>query len=113
MKTFNLGSAKYKNPKTKNFESLPCLKGDKGEKGDKGDVGESSYQIAKRLGTFTGTEAEWNNYIKIERDAALESIRKAGEDLSTYVSASTLFDIKNRTPHVETIKNYYNIQMGF
>lgn len=110
MKTFNLGSAKYKNPKTKNFESLPCLKGDKGEKGDKGDVGESSYQIAKRLGTFTGTEAEWNNYIKIERDAALESIRKAGEDLSTYVSASTLFDIKNRTPHVETIKNYYNIQ---
>ena len=49
MKTFNLGSAKYKNPKTKNFESLPCLKGDKGEKGDKGDVGESSYQIAKRL----------------------------------------------------------------
>ena len=140
MKTFNLGSAKYKNPKTKNFESLPCLKGDKGEKGDKGDVGlkgdkgekgdkgdvglkgdkgekgdkgdvgESSYQIAKRLGTFTGTEAEWNNYIKIERDAALESIRKAGEDLSTYVSASTLFDIKHRTPHVETIKNYYNIQ---
>ena len=110
MKTFNLGSAKYKNPKTKNFESLPCLKGDKGEKGDKGDVGESSYQIAKRLGTFTGTEAEWNNYIKIERDAALESIRKAGEDLSTYVSASTLFDIKHRTPHVGTIKNYYNIQ---
>ena len=39
MKTFILGSAKYKNPKTKQFESLPCLKGDKGEKGDKGDVG--------------------------------------------------------------------------
>ena len=33
MKTFILGSAKYKNPKTKQFESLPCLKGDKGEKG--------------------------------------------------------------------------------
>lgn len=39
MKTFILGSAKYKNPKTKQFEPLPCLKGDKGEKGDKGDVG--------------------------------------------------------------------------
>ena len=77
MKTFILGSAKYKNPKTKQFESLPCLKGDKGEKGDKGDVGlkgdkgekgdkgdvgESSYQIAKRLGTFTGTEEEYNNH---------------------------------------------------
>ena len=125
MKTINLGSAKYKNPKTKNFESLPCLKGDKGEKGDKGDVGlkgdkgekgdkgdvgESSYQIAKRLGTFTGTEEEYNNWVNTTRDAALESIRKAGEDLSTYVSASTLSDIKHKTPHVATIQNYYNIQ---
>ena len=34
MKTFILGSAKYKNPKTQQFESLPCLKGDKGESGN-------------------------------------------------------------------------------
>ena len=125
MQTLNIGAGKYKNPKTGLFESLPCLKGDKGEKGDqgvqglKGDKGEkgdqgvqgeSSYQIAKRLGTFTGTEEEYNNWVNNTRDAALESIRKAGEDLSTYVSASTLSDIKHKTPHVETIQNYYNIQ---
>lgn len=100
MKTFILGSAKYKNPKTKQFESLPCLKGDKGEKGDKGDVGESSYQIAKRLGTFTGTEEEWNDYIKTEREKAIEDIRKAGEDLTNSLPA----DYVKMTEDVTSLK---------
>ena len=132
MKTFILGSAKYKNPKTQQFESLPCLKGDKGEKGDKGDVGESSYQIAKRLGTFTGTEEEYNNWLNTTRDAAIVKVQEEGnkvkesipsdystltqqvdtntEKLATTVSIQTLHDILHKTPHLSTIENFYNLQ---
>ena len=147
MKTFILGSAKYKNPKTQQFESLPCLKGDKGEKGDKGDVGlkgdkgekgdkgdvgESSYQIAKRLGTFTGTEEEYNNWLNTTRDEAIVKVQEEGnkvkesipsdystltqqvdtntEKLSTTVSIQTLHDILHKIPHLSTIENFYNLQ---
>ena len=147
MKTFILGSAKYKNPKTKQFESLPCLKGDKGEKGDKGDVGlkgdkgekgdkgdvgESSYQIAKRLGTFTGTEEEYNNWLNTTRDEAIVKVQEEGnkvkesipsdystltqqvdtntEKLATTVSIQTLHDILHKTPHLSTVENFYNLQ---
>lgn len=132
MKTFILGSAKYKNPKTQQFESLPCLKGDKGEKGDKGDVGESSYQIAKRLGTFTGTEEEYNNWLNTTRDEAIVKVQEEGnkvkesipsdystltqqvdtntEKLATTVSIQTLHDILHKTPHLSTIENFYNLQ---
>ena len=147
MKTFILGSAKYKNPKTKQFEPLPCLKGDKGEKGDKGDVGlkgdkgekgdkgdvgESSYQIAKRLGTFTGTEEEYNNWLNTTRDEAIVKVQEEGnkvkesipsdystltqqvdtntEKLATTVSIQTLHDILHKTPHLSTIENFYNLQ---
>ena len=132
MKTFILGSAKYKNPKTQQFESLPCLKGDKGEKGNKGDVGESSYQIAKRLGTFTGTEEEYNNWLNTTRDEAIVKVQEEGnkvkesipsdystltqqvdtntEKLATTVSIQTLHDILHKTPHLSTIENFYNLQ---
>ena len=147
MKTFILGSAKYKNPKTQQFESLPCLKGDRGEKGDKGDVGlkgdrgekgdkgdvgESSYQIAKRLGTFIGTEEEYNNWLNTTRDEAIVKVQEEGnkvkasipsdystltqqvntntEKLDTMVSIQTLHDILNKTPHLSTVENYYNLQ---
>ncbi len=147
MKTFILGAAKYKNTKTQQFESLPCLKGDKGEKGDKGDVGlkgdkgekgdkgdvgESSYQIAKRLGTFTGTEEEYNNWLNTTRDEAIAKVQEEGnkvkesipsdystltqqvdtntEKLDTTVSIQTLYDIIHKTPHLSTIENFYNIQ---
>ena len=110
MKTFILGSAKYKNPKTQQFESLPCLKGDKGEKGDKGDVGESSYQIAVRLGTFSGSEAEWNkqntnagtiaarlnDIVGYDNAAAHNSIYR-GKNLGTQFTAEMSTNIKNGT----------------
>ena len=125
MKTFILGSAKYKNPKTKQFEPLPCLKGDKGEKGDKGDVGlkgdkgekgdkgdvgESSYQIAVRLGTFSGSEAEWNkqntnagtiaarlnDIVGYDNAAAHNSIYR-GKNLGTQFTAEMSTNIKNGT----------------
>lgn len=66
----NLGSAKIRDPKTKQFNPIAGL------------IGESAYQTAVRLGTFSGTEKEWNDYIKTEREKALEDIRKAGEDLT-------------------------------
>lgn len=94
----NLGSAKIRDPKTKQFSPIGGL------------IGESAYQTAIRLGTFSGSEEEWNNYIKTERDEALEKIRKAGEDLSNYVSVQTLVDIKQKTPHLDTVANYYNLQ---
>lgn len=94
----NLGSAKIRDPKTKQFNPIAGL------------IGESAYQTAIRLGTFSGTEKEWNDYIKTEREKALEDIRKAGEDLSTYISVQTFVDVKQKTPHIDTVKNYYNIQ---
>lgn len=93
----NLGSAKIRDPKTKQFNPIAGL------------IGESAYQTAVRLGTFSGTEKEWNDYIKTEREKALEDIRKAGEDLSTYISVQTFVDVKQKTPHIDTVKNYYNL----
>ena len=58
----NLGSAKIRDPKTKQFNPIAGL------------IGESAYQTAIRLGTFSGTEKEWNDYIKTEREKALEDI---------------------------------------
>ncbi|NSD47708.1 hypothetical protein G4461_06230 [Blautia wexlerae] len=94
----NLGSAKIRDPKTKQFNPIAGL------------IGESAYQTAVRLGTFSGTEKEWNDYIKTEREKALEDIRKAGEELSTYISVQTFVDVKQKTPHIDTVKNYYNLQ---
>ncbi len=94
----NLGSAKIRDPKTKQFNPIAGL------------IGESAYQTAVRLGTFSGTEKEWNDYIKTEREKALEDIRKAGEDLSTYISVQTFVDVKQKMPHIDTVKNYYNLQ---
>ena len=93
----NLGSAKIRDPKTKQFNPIAGL------------IGESAYQTAVRLGTFNGTEEEWNDYIKTEREKAIEDIRKAGEDLSTYISVQTFVDVKQKTPHIDTVKNYYNL----
>lgn len=56
-----------RDPKTGQFQSLQAI------------VGESAYEIAVRLGTFSGTEEQWNNYIKTERDAALVAIVDKGK----------------------------------
>lgn len=99
----NLGSAKIRDPKTKQFNPIAGL------------IGESAYQTAVRLGTFSGTEKEWNDYIKTEREKALADIRKAGEDLSTYISVKTFVDIKQKTPHIDTVKItiIYSVQEKF
>lgn len=73
MKTLNIGSGKYKGNNGE-WSTLPCLKGDKGENG------ESAYQLAVRLGTFTGTEEEYNEqFFEIVRktNAAEKSIKEA------------------------------------
>ena len=71
MKEFNFNAVKVRD-ENNNFVGLPAI------------AGESAYQIAVRLGTFTGTEKEWNNYIKTERDTAIKNIQdKAAEILAT------------------------------
>lgn len=73
MKTLNIGSGKYKDNNGE-WSTLPCLKGNKGENG------ESAYQLAVRLGTFTGTEEEYNEqFFEIVRktNAAEKSIKEA------------------------------------
>lgn len=73
MKTLNIGSGKYKDNNGE-WSTLPCLKG------DKGNTGESAYQLAVRLGTFTGTEEEYNEqFSEIVRktNAAEKSIKEA------------------------------------
>lgn len=94
----NLGSAKIRDPKTKQFNPIAGL------------IGESAYQIAVRLGTFSGTEKEWN---KLNSDAATkaEQNKKDIETLKdTTVSLQTLNDILNKTPHVDTVENYFNLR---
>ena len=84
--------------------------GPKGEKGDKGDVGESSYQIAVRLGTFSGSEAEWNkqntnagtiaarlNDIVGYDNAAAHNAIYRGKNLGTQFTAEMSANIKNGT----------------
>ena len=86
------------------------LKGDKGEKGDKGDVGESAYQTAVRLGTFSGSEAEWNkqntnagtiatrlNDIVGYDNAAAHNAIYRGKNLGTQFTAEMSANIKNGT----------------
>ena len=59
MKTFILGSAKYKNPKTQQFESLPCLKGEKGEAGDDGSKGDKGTTFTPSVDT--DGNLSWSN----------------------------------------------------
>lgn len=98
MKTLNIGSGKYKDNNGE-WSTLPCLKGDKGEqgvqgiqgikgnvgeKGDKGDTGESAYQLAVRLGTFTGTEEEYNKQIADavdKADTATKLVKKVEDQI--------------------------------
>lgn len=66
MKKLNHNITKIKDPTTGQFKGLPAI------------AGESAYEIAVRLGTFTGTEEEWNNYIKTEREAAVKAVQDEG-----------------------------------
>lgn len=97
MKTFNYNTTKIKNSDG-TWSAIPAL------------VGESAYSLAVRLGTFTGTEEAWN---KLNSDAATkaEQNKKDIETLKdTTVSLQTLNDILNKTPHVNTVENYFNLR---
>lgn len=97
MKTFNYNTTKIKNSDG-TWSAIPAL------------VGESAYALAVRLGTFTGTEEAWN---KLNSDAAAkaEQNKKDIETLKdTTVSLQTLNDILNKTPHVDTVENYFNLR---
>lgn len=68
MKEVSHKKAYVRNPDTGEFEPLMAI------------VGESAYEIAVRLGKFTGTEEEWANYIEIERAAAVKSVEDKGAE---------------------------------
>lgn len=53
-----------RDPETGEFQPLMAIRG------------ESAYDIAVRLGKFTGTEEEWANMTQNERDAAIQAIQK-------------------------------------
>ena len=94
----NLGSAKIRDPKTKQFNPIAGL------------IGESAYQIAVRLGTFSGSEAEWNkqntnagtiaarlnDIVGYDNAAAHNSIYR-GKNLGTQFTAEMSTNIKNGT----------------
>ena len=94
----NLGSAKIRDPKTKQFNPIAGL------------IGESAYQIAVRLGTFSGSEAEWNkqntnagtiaarlNDIVGYDNAAAHNAIYRGKNLGTQFTAEMSANIKNGT----------------
>lgn len=60
MKLLNIGATKYKNPKTGQFESLPCLKGDKGDSGEGIPAGGTSGQILAK-NTNDDYDTHWIN----------------------------------------------------
>lgn len=96
MKTFNYNTTKIKNGS--NWESIPAL------------VGESAYQTAVRLGTFSGSEAEWNkqntnagtiatrlNDIVGYDNAAAHNAIYRGKNLGTQFTSEMSANIKNGT----------------
>lgn len=66
---------KIKNPNTGQWEEIPAL------------TGESAYELAVRLGTFTGTEDDYNNWLVAERDKALKKVTDEGTKQTTAVTS--------------------------
>ena len=68
MKEVSHKKAYVRDPDTMKFGPLLAIRG------------ENAYEIAVRLGKFTGTEEEWANYIEIERAAAVKSVEDKGAE---------------------------------
>lgn len=75
MKLLHHNAVRIKDPDTGEYRGMPAL------------VGESAYEISVRLGTFSGTEEEWNAYIQTERYQAIESVNAAGTEQISAVQA--------------------------
>lgn len=75
MKKLHHNVTKIKDPSTGTYRGLPAI------------AGESAYDIAVRLGTFSGTEEEWNSYIKTERAEAVQVIQNEGTAQKSSVAA--------------------------
>ena len=82
MKKLNHRVTKIKNPTTGEYEGLSAI------------AGESAYEIAVRLGTFSGTEEEWNNYIKTERDVAVKTVQDEGTSQKQAVTDEGSLQVK-------------------
>lgn len=109
MKKFNHNVTKIKDPNTGEYKGFPAI------------AGESAYEIAVRLGTFVGTEEEWNNYIKTEREDAIIAVREASDEaisarntaienanISTNNAASTSADAAQTGNDRDTAAIYMN-----
>ncbi len=99
MQQLYLNNFFYKDPTTGEFVPIA------------GIAGESAYEIAVRLGTFTGTEEEWNNYIAIERDKAIaDIIAKATEAKESIPDDYTALSEKlDSITESETVKEWVDL----
>lgn len=68
MKKVSFNNLKIRDPETGEFNPMMAIRG------------ESAYDIAVRLGKFSGTEDEWANLLEKERAAAVKSIEDKGAE---------------------------------
>ena len=75
MKKVSLKNLYVRDPDTGKFVPLMAIRG------------ESAYDIAVRLGKFSGTEEEWANFIELERAAAVKSVEEKGAETLASIPA--------------------------
>ena len=93
MKTGSLKHMYIRNPDTGEFEPIAAIRG------------ESAYEIAVRLGTFSGTEEEWIAALETERAAAVQDIRDESATANSEIAdakAAMLSEIELAAEIVQT-----------
>lgn len=88
---FFYNQTKIRDPETNKFNSIPAMSG------------ESAYQLAVRLGTFTGTEEEYNSWLDEKRSNALKDIDNIKSESMKAVSDEGIKQVDNVSAIVDGI----------